>query len=59
MRIKIVPNDEPNAEGRWTHAPGDPPQTRNWCNSVDAVAEHVPAGWHVVSIAQDLPNEAC
>ncbi|MET4240299.1 hypothetical protein [Bradyrhizobium sp. RT10b] len=54
-RIKIVPINEPNAEGEWrTITARDlqnmPPSRRGWLATADLLASFVPEGFTVVSV---------
>lgn len=53
-KIKVVPCNDPNAEGAWVELPEtySYPKTRNWSNAADSVAAWVPPGHFVVAISR-------
>jgi len=49
-RIKIVPNDDLNADGQWIEVRVSlPPHTR-WRTMEDLIKPHIPAGYHAVAV---------
>ncbi len=50
VKIKIVPNATPNADGKWLVIDAKMPDTRGWVNSVEHFAPHVPEGYHLVAV---------
>jgi hypothetical protein len=49
-RIKIVPNDDLDADGRWIEVSVSlPPHTR-WRTMEDLIKPYIPAGYHAVAI---------
>jgi len=57
IRIRLVPNDQPNADGHWILVDMGMPKSRGcharWTDTVEAVKEHIPEGFHVVSVMED------
>lgn len=49
-RIKIVPDDEPNAKGEWVDVDSRKITGRGWDNLVLTYADYVPAGFHIVAV---------
>lgn len=50
IRIKIVPDAEPNADGEWIRLDCDMPLTLSWRRACDQVAGFVPVGFHIVAM---------
>lgn len=50
IRIKIVPDAEPNAKGEWKRLDCDMPLTLSWRRACDQVAGFVPPGFHIVAM---------
>lgn len=52
-RLKIVPDAEPNADGRWITVTVDrAAPEQGWNNVATFFRKHVPAGEHMVSYEQ-------
>jgi len=49
-RIKVVPDAEPNNEGRWIEVPIDLSIYRRWRHMEVVVKQYVPAKHHVVAV---------
>jgi hypothetical protein len=52
VRIKIVPDDFPNADGEWRDLPAPVlPEKDGWVATEAAVACYAPEGFHVVGVS--------
>jgi hypothetical protein len=49
VRIKIVPNSAPNADGRWIDADTQMPRTSRWREAEAQLRPFIPAEHHMVS----------
>lgn len=49
-RLKIVPDNEPNADGEWIECPVEVPPHTRWRHMEMLVRQAIPAGHHVVAI---------
>ncbi|TGT64037.1 hypothetical protein EN809_034845 [Mesorhizobium sp. M2E.F.Ca.ET.166.01.1.1] len=59
MRLKIVPNDQPNADGIWIQVaartrPG--PVSRRWTDTAELYEPDIPEGYHLVGTEPDPPQ---
>lgn len=50
IRIKLVPNSIPNAEGEWKTVPVDLPEHADWKETDRLVEAFVPEGYHIVAV---------
>lgn len=48
-RVKIVPNDNPNADGRWIEVCVDRIHTTRWNRAESRLYRHIPDDHHMVS----------
>lgn len=48
--IKIVPDAEPNADGKWITIDAEAPKTTSWIETERALAPFVPEGHHIVAL---------
>lgn len=55
-RVKIVPDAEPNADGRWIDLPDHAPPA-NFVRQWDLLKPYLPAGHHVVQVESDTPPD--
>lgn len=54
MRLNIVPNNRPNAVGRWIRVPDRPVRSnRSWAEIERAYFDDVPEGYHIVGTERD------
>lgn len=53
-RIKLVPNETPNADGEWLDIPIDLPARTRWRFYEEAVKAFVPEGFHVVAVERGI-----
>lgn len=53
IRVKIVPDAHPNADGEWIELAVDlsPAALRSWLKCETEVFPHVPIGYHVVAVS--------
>lgn len=50
LRVKIVPDDQPNSDGCWIVVEVDLPRQWAWSFAERLVTPSVPAGYHVVAM---------
>lgn len=56
-RIKIVPDETPNADGEWITITADTPQTSSWVEAAKALEPFIPKGHHLVALGGRTPVE--
>jgi hypothetical protein len=49
-QIKLVPDSDLNAEGKWTDVPAGPPPGAQWWEYEKLYAPQIPDGFHMVAI---------
>jgi hypothetical protein len=49
MNIKIVPDNEPNAKGKWITVERRTEHFLGWTKTEELYAPDIPEGWHAVS----------
>lgn len=49
-QIKIVPDNQPNAEGEWIEVPVAPPHGTRFRDYEDLYRAQIPVGFHIVAI---------
>jgi hypothetical protein len=49
-QIKLVPDDQPNADGKWVDVPASPPHGMKFAAYSGLYREQIPAGFHMVAI---------
>jgi hypothetical protein len=49
-QIKIVPDDRPNADGKWVDVPTGPPHGMKFIEYEAFYAPQIPKGSHIVAI---------
>jgi hypothetical protein len=57
-RIKVVPNETPNADGEWLDIDLDLPERMRWRDYGAKVAAFVPAGHQVVAVERGVKVSA-
>lgn len=56
IRIKVVSDDDPNAEGEWIVIKDERmPLEASWKSACDHVARHCPEGKHIVAMENVFP----
>ena len=50
FQIKLVPDNEPNADGKWVDVPAGPPHGMKFAEYENLYRAHIPAGFHIVAI---------
>lgn len=55
-RIKIVPDETPNADGEWITVDAEAPRTTSWVETVTAMEPRVPKGYHIVALGGRVVN---
>jgi hypothetical protein len=48
-QIKIVPNNQPNADGKWVDVPESPPRGMKFAEYENLYAAQIPEGFHMVA----------
>jgi uncharacterized protein YeaO (DUF488 family) len=49
-QIKLVPDNQPNADGKWVDVPECPPRGMKFGEYETFYAAHIPEGLHLVAI---------
>jgi uncharacterized protein YeaO (DUF488 family) len=49
-QIKLVPDNRPNADGRWVDVPVVPPHGMKFAMYSDLYRKQIPEGFHMVAI---------